>query len=401
MPDSSSIRAVLGITALFVVFALLLKLPSLSFEHHEGDEVIYWSVATNLHERGEYTLHGASVLDRVSRGIYDHPLFHHPPLYPVLLAPFVAAQAQNGAVLVSWLGHALCIIAVGLIGWVLLGELTPGRRTLLWLVLLGVATDPLLVHVSRKLWIDGLMTGLIALSLALAHVASVRQRRRRWLVAAGIVLGLAALAKVAALLAGVVAAVLILGGKGSRRERWTDLASYAAPAALLVLPWIAVFWSTYGTPLPTWLKPDEENLARFPFVAAMVGRPWYYYAAKLVLAQPVVVAGLVAAGWSLRAGITARRLAPLVWLFLFLAVSTWQGINGYGFQMRYIAPLVPAIYVLLYSIPCLTDEPRGRWTAPVLALLVTVGAMNGAVYLMTSRYAELLTIPELVDWIRF
>ncbi len=82
-----------GLAVLFIGFVIALKLPSLAFDHDEPDEVVYWTVAEQLREHGVYTLRGSEVLPRLSARIYDRPLFHHPPLYPLLLVPFVAARA--------------------------------------------------------------------------------------------------------------------------------------------------------------------------------------------------------------------------------------------------------------------------------------------------------------------
>lgn len=385
---------VLLLVALFSAFTVVLKLPSLGFAHDEPDEVVYWSLAHNLVERGAYTLRGAEIADRLSPTIYDRPLFHHPPLYPVLLTPFVALEAKQAAVVISWLGHLLCLLSVGIIGWALLvrGE---GAVDALWLALLGVATDPLLALVSRKLWIDSLLAGLVALALALVWAALVSPRRRLLLVLGGLVLGLAGLAKLPGLLVAPVAAMIVWGGGGSRRERLRDLLLVATPCALLVLPWIVLFVTTYGALTPTWLSRDEYAVRHYPFLAAAVGRPWYYYAAKLALAEPVAVAGLALSLRRPRADGLARFAAP-AWLLLWLLAYTIQSASGYGFLMRYVVPVVPAIYVMLLCV-----RSPGNFVRPAIALAVAYGAIESTVYLLSERFDELVSFPELAGLVRF
>ena len=390
----SRLSQILTLVFLFSAFTLVLKLPSLRFVHSEPDEVVYWNVARNLVERGEYTLRGAKIEARLSPAIYDRPLFHHPPLYPLLLTPFVALEAPQAAVTISWLGHLLCLLAVGIIGWALLAR---GKAIgdLLWLALLGVATDPLLALVSRKLWIDALLAGLVALALAIVWAALVSPRRRLLLVLGGLVLGLAGLAKLPGLLGAPVAAMLVWGGGGSRRERLRDLLLVGVPGALLVVPWLVLFITTYGTLMPTWLRPDEWAVRHYPVLAAAVGRPWYYYAARLVLVEPVAVVGLALCVLRPREGELARWAAP-AWVILWLVAYTLQSASGYGFQMRYVAPVVPGLYAML-----LCARSPGSFVRPVIALAVAYGAIESTVYLLSERVDELVTFPELAKLFRF
>jgi len=392
-PPSQSTRIVV-LLVLFSAFTIFLKLPSLAFPHDEPDEVVYWSVAQNLLEHGDYTLRGAEILKRLSPAIYDRPLFHHPPLYPILLTPFVALDAKPAAVMISWFGHLLCLLSVGIVGWTLLAR-GEGSGETLWLLLLGVATDPLLTLVSRKLWIDGLLAGLVAFGLALVWAALVSRRRRLLLVSAGVVLGLAGLAKLPGLLAAPVAAMLVWTGGRSRRERARDLLLVAVPCALLVLPWLLVFRATYGTFTPAWVRPDAWAIRHYPFLAIAVGRPWYYYAAKLAIAEPVALAGLALLLRRPRALNPASFAAP-VWLLLWLVAYTIQSVGGHGFLMRYVAPAVPALYATLAFAP----EP-GRFARPMIALAILYGAIESAVYLLSEHFDELFSFPELANLVRF
>jgi 4-amino-4-deoxy-L-arabinose transferase-like glycosyltransferase len=382
------------LVALFSSFTLVVKLPSLAFPHDEPDELVYWSLAHNLVENGTYTLRGTEVLKRLSPTIYDRPLFHHPPLYPVLLAPFAALEAKQSAVVISWLGHLLCLLSVGIIGWTFLVR-GQGSFDLLWLALLGVATDPLLALVSRKLWIDALLAGLAALALALVWAALVSPRRRLLLVLGGVVLGLAGLAKLPGLLVAPVAALIVWGGDGTRREKLRDVLWVAIPAGLVVLPWIVLFITTYGAVTPGWLSRDEYAVAHYPFLAAAVGRPWYYYGAKLVLAQPVLLVGLALSLRRPRAERLTRIGAP-VWLLFWLFAYSIQSASGYGFLMRYVAPAVPAIYVML-----LCARSPGPLLRPVIALAIAYSAMLSTPYLLSGSFDELVSFPELAGLLRF
>lgn len=379
-----------------IALSFLLKLPSLDFTHREPDEVVYWTLAQSLLAGGGYSLRGSEVLKVLSPAIYDRPLFHHPPLFPVLLMPFAAFDAMGAAVVLSWAGHALCILSVALIGFVVLNR-RPVRgtrsRDLLWLVVAGIALDPLLVFVSRKLWIDGLLAGLVSLSVALVYLALHFAGNRWLLVAAGTALGLAGLAKLPAILALPLGLVLIAGSGEPLRRRAGSLVAFALPAVLLVLPWLLLFAHTYGTLVPAWLRRDAWTLQQYPLMAEAVALPWYYYPVKLCLAQPIALFVLPLCAWAWRRGLVVERGVPLLWLLTFLILPTYQGVTGYGMQMRYLAPAVPALYAALLDHPLLHGRGR-RWALPLLVAALLCGALGGAVYLLNNAADEFLTVWE-------
>jgi 4-amino-4-deoxy-L-arabinose transferase-like glycosyltransferase len=398
-------RSLAILVLVFIGFSMLMKVPTLIFEHDEPDELIYWAVAENMAERGEYTLRGSPLLEHLSPRIYDRPLFHHPPLYVALLLPFVVLDSPSLAVTISWIGHALCILAVALIGSALLREdeaSAAGLRQFLWIPLLAVATDPLLAFASRKLWIDVLVSGLVALTLALLFRARrARSRRTAWLLGAGVVLGLAGLAKLPGLMAGLVGMLVLVVGDDRPRDKLRQVALYLAPAVAIMLPWFITFFATYGTFAPDWLKPDEVTFRHSRFVTQAVALPWFYYLVKLCIVQPLVPVVAVAYGLSLRRGLSFDRWMPAIWFLVFLAVPTLQGVTGYGFQMRYVAPLMTGVYAGMLCLPGLIDRQGARIRTQLLVLVILYAAMGGAMYLLDSRYDELLSIPELMGVLDF
>ena len=277
-----------------------------------------------------------------------------------------------------------------------------GLQHFLWIPLFGVATDPLLLFASRKLWIDVLLSGLVALSIALVFRARHSQSRRTyWLLGAGAGLGLAGLAKLPGLLAGVIGVLILVAGDEKPREKLRRIVLYALPCAALMLPWLITFFATYGVFAPAWLKPDEVTFQHSGFVTQAVALPWFYYIVKLCIVQPLVPVVLILYGLSLRRGLGFDRWMPAFWFLVFLVVPTLQGIAGYGFQMRYVAPLSTSVYAGLLFLPGVID-PQGRRIKTLLLVLVIVyAAMGGAMYLLDSRYDELLSIPELMGVLDF
>jgi 4-amino-4-deoxy-L-arabinose transferase-like glycosyltransferase len=395
------LRALL-FAAPFLALALLTKLPSLAFEHREPDEVIYWTVAKRMSDYGTYSLRGAPFMHQLSRKMYDRPLFHHPPLYPALLVPFEERELRREAIVISWLGHGLAIFAVALIGVHLHARL--GGDTSAWaalaLPLLGVALDPLFVHTARKLWIDALVGGLAALAVALTLAGVARERRRApWLLAAGVALGLAGLAKLPGLLVAPVCAALVLARSARARERVAGIAWIALPSALILAPWFAVFFATYGTLVPSWMAPDATILERFPLVAAAAQKPWHFFATKLALIQPLLLVALAGFAWRAGERRPSEAWVLLTWLIGAGACLTYLAASGFSFQTRYLTPLTPALYALPLALPAWYRAPTVRSFRLAAALAITYATLGAAPYLTNGRPDEFLSLAETLGLI--
>lgn len=407
MDDRSPLRQAVVLAAPFLALALLVKIPSLFFPHAENDEVIYWTVAQHVAAGGGYTLRGAPFLDKLPPSIYDHPLFHHPPLYVALLVPFVKLHVPRAAVIVSWAGHFLAILAVALLGLRLkneLGDDGPARRALA-IPLLGVALDPVLTHVGRKLWIDALLAGSCAMAIALAVAAAgadTLRPRRKLFAGSGIAIGLAGLAKLPGLLASPVVAFAALTRRAPWRDRVIDLATAALPALILVVPWFVVFYRTYGTLFPSWTTPDAAMLARFPLMASAVAQPWWFFVAKLPTVAPVFVVGVALfALAAARERPSATAWTAALWLAAFFVAFTWTGATRYSFQMRYLAPLCPALYLLPIATRAWYAPETAKRVRTIVAVAVAWGAIAAIPSLISDRPDELLGPLELLGWIRF
>jgi hypothetical protein len=395
-----TVRGFLVFCCAVVTVCAFLKLPSLRYPFAEGDERIYWQLAENLaHGRG-YTLQGTTVLRELSPDMYDRPLFHHPPLFPALLTPFVLTGTRNAAVLISWLGHFLTVIAVALVGrhaLLRLGNDTRITAPAFWLPVVAASADPLLIFVSRRLWIDSLAGGLAALAIATVLIAGGK-RRRALLAAGGALLGLAALAKLTTL---ILVPVCVLAGTRADttgKERAISIAAMLLPAAVLVAPWMLLFYQQYGVLAPSWVKPDARLMELFPFVRAAVDRPWYYYGAKLALIMPL---SLIAVWLVIRERELWRDAAiqtAAAWLAIFVGVLTFLGIDGYGFQMRHITPAIAAIYVIV--LVALLERER-----PILlmacGLSMLVGTVTGAMHLLVPEFDEIVSLLRIAGFAAF
>jgi 4-amino-4-deoxy-L-arabinose transferase-like glycosyltransferase len=383
-----------AVVALCILLALLLKLFVYELPHTEPDERVYWQLAENVVNTGHYSLRGTEVLKTLSPGIYDKPLFHHPPLFPFLLVPFVMADAHQAAVVVPWTGHFLAILSVGLLGFALRREseeeLAPFSPRY-WIPVVAVALDPILVFLSRRLWMDSLLAGFCGMAAAL-FLLGLRRERRGWLAAGGIFLGLATMTKLTGvLLAPVLFLLVFLEVKGKRERREALLWGFL-PFTIVVAPWFAVFFRQYGVLIPGWINPDQWSLQHYPFLRAIAARPALYYFFQLSVVQPVfpLLVILAIVHWRRIAG--ARLAMPFLWMGLTLLVLSTMGARGLGFQMRHLCPMLAALYGGLYVV-----MPQRVDRSPLALGILLAAFYGGATGLvnLVAQVSDLLSISEV------
>ena len=257
-----------------------------------------------------------------------------------------------------------------------------------WLPVLGVAADPLLMFVSRRLWIDSLLSGLTALSVALLLAAS-GQRRRLTLAVAGSLLGLAALAKLTALILVPVFLFVCVRHEEPWKQRAVSMMTVLLPVALFVVPWLIAFYLKNGVVVPSWVKPDARLMELYPFVRIAVERPGYYYAVKLALIMPLALVALwvIVRERAIRVNRTVQVAA--LWFFIVMVTLTMLGLNGYGFQMRHIAPAVTALYVIVLEVLVERERPL---LLMVSCFAMLVGTVTGAMHLLAPQFDEIVSL---------
>ena len=364
------------VTLLALLF-ITLKIPSLLAAHVETDELIYASLTRNLFLHGQYNLVGLPIYETLSPAIYHHPLFHHPPLLPLLMVLFMWLGIAKWAIVISWIGHFLCIASVAiqcrLISSVYAGDDRDRYAPWVsWLPVLAICVDPVLYLISRKIWMDDLMAGLISLSATFGFLAQRSPRAMHYSVAARLPLGAASLFKVIALaFLPFLVWILYQSGNRGRLAKWRLSGTAMLVCAVLVLPWFIVFWNTFHALLPWWVFPDDQLIRSNPFIQATVSKPWYYYLKMLPLACPLVLLG----GWGLtQLSARGNRIVAVNAAFCagYILLMTITSASSAGFQMRFLAPAIPGVYVLFGA--CLLRIPRWRHNLLLIGVLCVVYA---------------------------
>ncbi len=225
--------------ALPVALAILIALPLLGtlalLPLNQGlwwDEAVYLGLADGL-AQGRYSLDPVFPADSF-----------RPPLFPLFLLPFRNPLLARLAVLGTAL---LAIAATALLAERLrkgtnpglLGERSSGSHAGLWAAAL-LATASSFVFFSSKALTEPLFIALTALSIIAVHRAA-SGGRVAWLFFAGLLAGLAVLARYFGLLLVLAELLLLL------RWRWNPL-PWLIGAALLIVPWILLTVPIYGLP---------------------------------------------------------------------------------------------------------------------------------------------------------
>ena len=395
----SNTKSYVLVFLLFVAFTTFLKLPTLNYTHQEPDELIYMQLARQLLEKGEYTLQGTETLKKLSPNMYDRPLFHHPPLYPIMLTPFVWTGKEHLAVITSWIGHIMCIAAVAIFAWTITIRVTGPKgpfQPCFWIPLLGISLDPILVFVSRKIWIDNVLAGFVALSISMVLLSRYSRYRRLFLCGSGILLGLAGLTKLTGLIAVPLITFLILQNRQpDQQDRRVALLWVFIPAAVMVIPWFIIFQAKCGVLLPTWAVADNWLIERYPFVKAFLNRPLYYYPWKLLLLSPI----LFLTGYWIYSSPAVRKdpdsHVSLAWLSLFLIAITYISASGVGYLMRHITASVPAIYILT-SVGLSCNEKKQPLSVMLSVLLISYSTATSCIYLLMPKVDEISSFFEVI-----
>jgi 4-amino-4-deoxy-L-arabinose transferase-like glycosyltransferase len=400
MPRKSNLRFALLAGAICLAFALVIKLPTLKYPVSNWDELIYLELSRQWLATGSYSLAGSDLLDRLPREFYDHPVFHHPPGFSILLAPFVLAKSPQLSVTLSWLGQALALASVAIVGYELLLRGKPREfrnRCVFVLPLAAIASDPLMNFISRKIWMDNLLAGTTSLALCLAWLGGRTERWRPLLLGAGVLAALACSLKVTAAL--VLPFIGWLATPVDRRPAIGRLSFVLLPGVLVLAIWFSYFHAQTGVWLPYWTRPGEAFLNANPFVAASATQSIPSYLLKVFACMPFLAVFLLSLPFCRVPFHSKLERASSLWMLSLLALFLLLGFAGFAKEARYLAPLAPTACWLFYArydreTPSLAE--KNDWLFPIFFLAAIGGAMLAGFYLLVPQYDEILSPIELL-----
>jgi 4-amino-4-deoxy-L-arabinose transferase-like glycosyltransferase len=176
------------------------------------------------------------------------PSAFRPPAYPFFLAGVYAIAGHTAPSLGRLAGAFLGTLSVALIGLIALRLW--GRRVAI--VGLGIAAvAPPLVVLSTALISEALFVPLVLGAVLTALTAQGSERRYRWTIATGVLVGLASLTRINGLIL-LVPFVLAFAPRGSLRRlrAWGSAAVLILAACLTIAPWTVRNWIVLGDFIP-------------------------------------------------------------------------------------------------------------------------------------------------------
>ncbi len=165
--------------------------------------------------------------------------------------------------------------------------------------------------------------------------------------------------------------------------------------------------------------PSEDMIERFPFIRAAVNKPWYFYITSLLGLSPLHIGALLYCcyqtiwycgslvmsrwrSWKEYSQVCNHRLLCIVlalWPTSFLCTFTLLGAFGAGFQLRFIAPMLPGTALLvalgMTGLYLKSDADIGSGKRSLVTFLFNAGIIfticNGFYYgvLYPPLYADL------------
>ncbi len=216
-----------------------------------------------LDDPDNYLTLASSLSDGRGLAFGDHPTAYRPPLYPLVLAPLVAATNRST---LPWAIGALHL-AIGL-GTVALTRIAvariSGSDTRALIAAAIVAFDPVLVVQSRSVMTETPAALLVAAALAGLSLTGIRGA-----LLGGLAMGLACLCRPSFLpAAALIALASLLAGPGSFRERLGRSVVILVAAGITLLPWAYRNWRVLGVPVVT--------TTHGGFTLALANNPEYY-----------------------------------------------------------------------------------------------------------------------------
>ncbi len=323
-----------------LLLSLSIRLPALFTRHIENDEVILQVLAEKVAQNPtDYSLQGTAVLDQLPKIVYDKPLFHHPPLFTYGLALFKNLLGVKFQVLFPILASILTVLIIFAIG----KELYDENVGLIAAFIFSIC--PIVLHASTKIWIDAVLTLFCALSVYLAILA-VKREKTFWYILAGISFGLAVLSKISAL--AIIVPIAYLFIKDFNAKRLPNVLYFIIFSTLMAGPWLFIFYKTFGTFFPWWIKPSEEPLRMFPFIKMAMDRPWYFYFSNISAVAPIFLFAWIGMIKSIK---HPDKWLEFIWVLCFILGFTLVGIMDLeGYVTRYIMPAIPALAILAAKI---------------------------------------------------
>lgn len=358
---------------LAIGFSILMHASSFWWAHTEGDELVYLALAHEMKwDLSHYTTRDDPTIRKFPDSIYRGPLFHQPPLLPLVLK---LGQVTIGSAVDA--GLLFENVAIWLLLYYTWRWMVFQRMPILWgsIALAGVTFCPLLLSSSTRLHHDALMacfmvSGLVAYIEALQRPGILRATIAGLLLSIGLNLRYNALIYLPILFVLQLDNVVRSGMQNTSSEpvpqklptssasRWLAFGIVGGLVATVGLQHYYRVLANYGSLMPSSFLHLDPDAAEFsPFLRSVLERQPWKTALHLVLIYPILFAFALPAVYvpllrRLREGSREVLFTP-IFLYLF-AVEFYFSYS----QVRYFATVMPCLYL---ALPLMIRDQTSRY----------------------------------------
>ncbi|MFO0427109.1 MAG: glycosyltransferase family 39 protein [Planctomyces sp.] len=352
---------------IFAVISLVMHIPSLFEPHLEGDEEVYLTLAKQMNwDLSHYTTKDDPDISQFPNSIYRSELFHHPPLYPLVLK--IGATLLGNAALTGLLfsNAVMALMLYYVSRWMAFSGIPP-----VWALpaFAGVTFCPLLLSSTMLLHHDAIMGCLMACGLV-AYIEALRKPSVAGAVAAALLLTLGLNVRYNSIL--FLPCLIAIQVFAIRRTRtsaadgktqnhnssnWLVFGIVMAFVMTVGLQHFYRILFTYGSLLPSAFLIQDANSEQFSaFLAIVAAQTRGRTAIELALIYPVLTAFLIPFLYVP----VVRSLREKRFEFLFTPIFLYLLIVEFYFsytQPRYFATITPCLYL---GLPTLIRNQSSR-----------------------------------------
>lgn len=324
----------------FLVFSILSLLTvffTFFHPHLENDEVIYKTLAKKVSVRfslNDYNLRNTEILKILPKQIYNTKVFFRPPVFVFILALFYRLFGNLGFAILPALTYLLLIYLIYKTTLII----SRSKESAFKAFFIS-SVSPLFLFSSQKIQIDLFLTLMIM--VAFYFLASfIKKGGAGKLLISGLFMTAAILTKYNAILALPFFAYYLIS-KNRTATVLKQIVLFSLPLLLSIPLFIFIFKNNVNF-LRLLSSPNNEMVERFPFVAYVFHRPFYFYFLNIFVVNPLYIFIPY-----LLVNKRSKINFFIVIILIILLAFTIYGLTGGTYQMRFILMVEPFLIMTL------------------------------------------------------
>jgi hypothetical protein len=388
----------------------LLHVRSFNRPHEEGDEKVYLAVAESTGwDLSNYSTRDDPEVSTYPYSIYRQELFHHPPLYTLVLKLGLSfGKPVFAGLIFQVMSMALLLVFARRVAR--LFELSDGLQSALYAAL---SLCPLLLFSTTRLHHDGLLA-IFAFCAFTMFIEALNASSTRKAIAAGLLFVLALNVRYNAIALLPLIFVFQLFHLYRQSDdpavmhtavirdlsQWKCFSIVAMLVLIFGLPHYYRVFATYGSLIPSsFITPDPNIEVWSEFTRRLHQRSRFQVSVYLIAIFPMLLTWFTGSHFRLVAAkVRERSWAPM---YLMLAVSLFLvHMIMLHQQVRYFAVVTPFMFVwFVLQIQAADDRARSfLWkTAAFTLFLMSLGGFASAIFRPTIAQV----VPSLISLLPF